>query len=393
MKIAYVTAVDIHKRGGTQKSVAWLVEDLASEHRVSVFANRVEDIEASKIKVETVPIIPRPILFRFLSFLGISSLMLMFRAFLGKEGFDIVNTTGPDCLFANVITAQFCQARWLELLRSGVVEVPFRNLLQKARHYLSHQPYRYLVRFLEQRIFASDRVRLIIAVSEGLKRDLIRYYDLPPDRIVVIPNSADERVFFSEAERETYRKAVRHQHGLTPHDLVLLFVAAGDWHRKGLPLVIEALSLLHVSNVRLLVVGGDDIPLYTDMAIEKGVGGRVVFAGFAPDVWRYYAAGDIFVYPSFFEAFALVTLEAAGAGLPIVATRISGTEELIEDGVNGFFVQPNPRDIAEKIALLIEDNQLRAKMGQEARGTAKEYSRQKVARKTLEAYEKVLDLG
>jgi UDP-glucose:(heptosyl)LPS alpha-1,3-glucosyltransferase len=390
MRIAYVTALGVHKHGGTEKSVAWLIEDLASENPVSVFANRVEDIEANEVKIETVPIITRPVLFRFLSFLVGSSLMVIFRGLFGKEEFEIINATGPDCLFANVITAQFCQARWLELLKSGVMNIPSRKLVQRAKYYLSHQPYRYLVRFLEKRIFASDRVKLIIAVSEGLKRDLVHYYHLSPDRIVTIPNSVDERVFFSEEEKVVHRTAIREQHGLGVNDLVLLFVAAGDWYRKGLPLVIEALSLLPVPNLKLLVVGRDNIPLYTDMAMERGVGERVVFAGFASDVCRYYATGDIFVYPSFFEAFALVTLEAAGAGLPIVATKINGTEELIEDGVNGFFVQSNPRDIAGKIALLIEDEQLRAKMGQQARKTAEEYSRQKVARRTLEAYERVL---
>jgi UDP-glucose:(heptosyl)LPS alpha-1,3-glucosyltransferase len=390
MRIAYVTALGVHKHGGTEKSVAWLIEDLASENRVSVFANRVEDIETSKVKIETVPIITRPVLFRFLSFLAASSLMAIFRGLFGKEKFEIINATGPDCLFANVITAQFCQAKWLELLKSGVIKIPSCKLVQKAKYYLSHQPYRYLVRFLEQRILANDRVKLIIAVSEGIKRDLVQYYHLSPDRIVVIPNSVDERVLFSEEEKAAHRATIRERHGLSFGDPVLLFVGGGDWHRKGLPLVIEALSLLPVPNLKLLVVGKDNIPLYTDMAMERGVSGRVVFAGFASDVWRYYAAGDIFVFPSFFEAFALVTLEAAGAGLPIVATKINGTEELIEDGVNGFFVQPNARDIAEKIALLIEDEQLRAKIGQQARVTAEGYSRQKVARRTLEAYERVL---
>jgi len=289
-------------------------------------------------------------------------------------------------------TCSWCSiARWLELRRSGVVRVPHRTLVQKARYYLLHQPYAYLVRFLEQRILAGQRVRVVVAVSEGLKRDLIQYYHLDPERIIVIPNAVDERVFLSERDRDECRKAIREHHGLASDDLVLLFVAAGDWHRKGLPLLLKALSQLPELNLKLLVVGGDDISLYRRMAAEIGVSQRVVFAGFATDVRQYYAAGDIFVYPSSFEAFALVTLEAAGSGLPIVATRVNGTEELIEDGVNGFFVQPDPGDIAAKITILACDGQLRTRMGHKARQMVTRYSRQRLAQKVVNIYERVLD--
>jgi GT2 family glycosyltransferase len=98
------------------------------------------------------------------------------------------------------------------------VQVPYPTLVQKAKYHLLYQPYSYLVSFLEHRLFTSHRVKRLIAVSEGLKRDLIHYYHLCPDRIVVIPNAVDERVFFSTEERAAYWKTIRQQHGLTPDD-------------------------------------------------------------------------------------------------------------------------------------------------------------------------------
>ena len=105
----------------------------------------------------------------------------------------------------------------------------------------------------------------------------------------------------------------------------------------------------------------------------------------------YYCAGDIFVFPSLYEAFSLATLEAAASGLPIIATKINGTEELIKEGYNGFFVKRDPKDITEKINLLIKDENLRKQMSRNARKVIeKNYTWDICAKKTTEVYEELL---
>lgn len=101
-------------------------------------------------------------------------------------------------------------------------------------------------------------------------------------------------------------------------------------------------------------------------------------------------SSDTFVFPTAYEAFLLATLEAVASGLPILATKINWTEELIKEGYNGFFIKRDPKDIAEKINILIEDKQLRKIVSRNARKTAENYSWDKIAKKTLEVYQNII---
>ncbi|MEK7282806.1 MAG: glycosyltransferase, partial [Acidobacteriota bacterium] len=101
------------------------------------------------------------------------------------------------------------------------------------------------------------------------------------------------------------------------------------------------------------------------------------------DIERYYASADIFVYPSAYEAFSLVSLEAAGAGLPLLVSRVNGTEDLVRPGVNGLFIEREPSDIAAKIRLLAGDPVLRGRMAAASAQASRAYSRQAVAERVL----------
>ena len=110
------------------------------------------------------------------------------------------------------------------------------------------------------------------------------------------------------------------------------------------------------------------------LALESGVDGRVHFTGKTLDSWRYLAAGDAFVLPTAYEAFPLSALEAASSGLPLICTRVNGIEELVVDGVNGFFVDADAIAIADRLARLGADPELRDRMSQEARRSTRRYS-------------------
>src|SRR5690606_7180829 len=96
-------------------------------------------------------------------------------------------------------------------------------------------------------------------------------------------------------------------------------------------------------------------------------------------------------FPSWYEAFSLATIEAAACGLPIVASRINGTEDFIQPGETGEFVEHDPQDIARQLMPLIEDRELRQKMSRQARElVAAKYTWDQVAIQTLAAYEEYL---
>ena len=117
------------------------------------------------------------------------------------------------------------------------------------------------------------------------------------------------------------RAGVRARMGFTDEDTVFVFVALGQFERKGLPLLLEALSRLPSSRANLIVVGGepDLIASYRPEVARLGLDRNVVFAGMQSDVRPFFWASDAFAFPSAYETFSLVSYEAAAAGLPVIA--------------------------------------------------------------------------
>jgi glycosyltransferase involved in cell wall biosynthesis len=170
------------------------------------------------------------------------------------------------------------------------------------------------------------------------------------ENIQVIHNGADlDR--FNPVNRYLHRSDVLREHGLRDEDFVLLF-SGGDWRRKGLDLALRSLALIPEPKIKLLIVGHDragaDIMRLSD---ELGIHDRVTFAGFRSDVHRYYATGDLFVFPTSYEAFSLATIEAAASGLPVLMPNVSGAAELLGNGKTGMVIERNCQAIADAVML------------------------------------------
>jgi len=87
-----------------------------------------------------------------------------------------------------------------------------------------------------------------------------------------------------------------------------------------------------------------------------------------------YASADAFVFPTAYEAFPLSMLEAAASGVPLLVTRVSGAEDLLLDGVNGWFITRNAGDIAQHLNQLASDRRLAKRMSEEARVAAAQFT-------------------
>lgn len=383
LSVAIVTP-SLSRRGGTEKCLSWLAEGLAAHVDVTVFAGEVTETDASGLSIRRIPMIMRPRLARYISFLVVNTVVLGARRLLRRAPYDVVLATGGDCLFADVVNAHFCAAAWSDLLRRGEVVLPAATRRQRLRN-AHYRLFLAVATRIERAMYRRRRLRRVVAVSEGTKRELIRYYGVPVDRVVVVPNMVDERVRLTPEERVRWRREIRARHGFAEEALVLLFLAAGDFKRKGLLAVLDALALVPDPSVRLLVVGREDIPYYAERSRALGLADRVVFAGFTRHVEGYYAAADCFVYPSAYEAFSLVSLEAAGAGLPLLVTRINGTEELVTDGENGFFVDGTGESIAARIRLLLEDPARRQRLAEAAQRASLRFTRERVVEGVLRA--------
>lgn len=381
MRVAIVTPA-VNRRGGTEKCLSFLVEQLSPLCKLTLYTAEVTDTDAGRSEVRSVPVIRRPRLLRYLSFLVSGTVAFAIDRWRGRR-YDVVLSTSGDSFFSDVVYAHFCCQAWLDRIADGTVMLPATQLSQRLRnlHYLA---FLRVAATCERLLYRRRRLKAVIAVSSGVRRELVAAYCVEDRLVSVVPNAVDDRLRAPEMVRVRQRTEVRSRHGIGPEAVVLLFVAAGDWKRKGLVLALEGMALVGDPNLRFLIVGDDDLDFHASEVLRLGVTEQVVFSGFRADVDAYYAAADIFIYPSAYEAMALVGMEAAGAGLAIVTTRINGSEDFIEDGRNGIFVRADSVDIAEKLRQVVTDRALRARLGAAARADSETYTPAAVASRILD---------
>lgn len=203
------------------------------------------------------------------------------------------------------------------------------------------------------------------------------------ERIVVVPNGVDGTVFRPMRDHAA-RRALRERLSLPADEFLALFVG-GDWERKGVRDAIAAVAGL--ASTRLVILGGGDADAMRAYAAKVGAARQMVFAGASRAPQDWYAACDAFVFPSRYEAFSLVTLEAAASGLPIVAHAINGTEELVRDGENGWLVPVGADALREKIELLRDDSARLARMSAAAVESTRRYGWDRIADEQLAVFE------
>ena len=366
MKIAMITR-GFNKQGGVSRYVVELAERFVRENEVHLLTIDCNYIIPNLI-VHKKPAIKKPYL-----------LHIMFDVYYNtkcfeKKSFDIIHSQGTYSKECDIVTMHSCHKAWNEYYKSW-------GFIRRLRSGID--PVNTFALSVERKVIEKGS-RKIIAVSEGVKKEILENYNVPEDKIVVIPNGVDLDEFKPDKVK---RRKIREMYGIADDEIVLMF-SGYEFRRKGLEYIIKALPQVK-EDVKLLVVGKDNPEPYKKLASKLGVSNKIIFTGFVPDISEYYAASDIFVFPTAYEAFSLATLEAVASGLPILATKVNGTEELIKEGYNGFFVKRHPKDIAEKINILVDNENLRKQMSKNARKTAEKYSWDEVAKKTMKVYEEV----
>ena len=208
----------------------------------------------------------------------------------------------------------------------------------------------YHIRRFKQHVFnwilgkVTDRM---IAVSEAVKDHLARYDHIPSDRITVLPNAIDLRLFGGHDRTEARRRL-----GIPPDAYVVGTVGRLEL-QKGHAVLLQAMRKVAITCpvAWLLLVGGgsQEWPLRR-AADELGLTDRITFAGERSDVPALLGALDLFVLPSLWEGLPLVLLEAMASGVPVVATRVGGVPEVVSDGATGILVDPmRPDQLAAAI--------------------------------------------
>jgi len=213
----------------------------------------------------------------------------------------------------------------------------------------------------------ADRV---IAVSESARIHHLAVAGLDPGRVITVHNGIDLGDFTAAPGTGA---AVRKELGI-PAAAPLLTTVAVLREPKGLQHMITGMPAVidQVPDARYLVVGdGDHRPLLEQLAAAVGVAERIFFAGARRDVGRILAATDVFVLPSLTEALPTVLAEAMAASLPVVATSVGGTPEMVEDGHSGYLVPPgDPAALTATVSRLLANPLQAAAMGRAGRRVA-----------------------
>ena len=248
----------------------------------------------------------------------------------------------------------------------------------------------------------------VIAVSQGMKRDVMELYGVPAERVQVIYNGIDPDFY-----APTYDDNLLRKYGVDPTQPFVLFVGRIT-RQKGIAQLIQAIPLLTPGVQVVLCAGAPDTP---EIAAEAQALIAQVQAKRPGVIWIQemmphselrvlYTHATAFVTPSLYEPFGIINLEAMSCGTPVVGSAVGGIPEIIMDGVTGFLVPLKAKsatdfepadpaqfqaDLAAKLNELLANPELAKKMGDESRKRAVGvFSWKSIAAQTLDFYQHVL---
>jgi len=249
---------------------------------------------------------------------------------------------------------------------------------------------------------AAQTADMIITVSNAMKDELIGL-GFPAEKIQVVYNGVDPQKYSREQVSDEKVREVRQQYGLKDNDVMVLFLGRLVWV-KGVDKLIASMShvLQKIPNAKLVIVGLGDMREYLERMVQNLKLQDVVKFRFEfiPEEERvaHYAACDVAVFPSVYEPFGIVALEAMSMGKPVVvgASGVSGMREVVVPSGQeqcGFHVNPNdPTDIAWAIVSAVQDSQRKVQLGQNGRKKVlQEFTWDVIAKKTIQCYNELLE--
>jgi glycogen synthase len=255
---------------------------------------------------------------------------------------------------------------------------------------------------------ATEMADAVIAVSEETRRDILRLFNVDPDRVRIIYNGIDPEEYYPRKERDQVEKQ-----GIDPNKPFILFVGRIA-RQKGIIHLVNAIKYLEPGFQVVLCAGAPDTPEIAE-EMKRAVAeaqskreGVIWIEKMVPKevAYQLYSHSAVFCCPSIYEPFGIINLEAMACETAVVASAVGGIKEVVVDGETGFLVpleqmQESPfepvdpdkfsRDFAEKINLLMRDEPLRRRFGEAGRKRAVEkFSWATIAAETKRMYESLL---
>ncbi len=321
---------------------------------------------------------------------------------------EFINNQNPYSLFHG----HYWDGGWLALKAHQDFSVPFvenfhslgKIRFQTKEKYSAKENGKDIFdkRFLLEKELA-NKADTIISLSKSEKQSLKEKYDILPEKVKVISGGVNLKKF-SPIPRLEARKKV----SLNENEFIILFTGRLEW-RKGIGALIHAASLLKedIPNLKVIIVGGkifgrqkniDDFKEYQrllGLAKDFKVENIISFVG-CMDHERlpfFYSAADIFVVPSYYEPFGLVTVESMACKTPVIASDVDGLSNIIEHEKNGLLFEPrNSKDLKEKIKKIYQSKELTNEIIKNAyRDVIEKYSWNKIAEKIGNIYNSLIE--
>jgi D-inositol-3-phosphate glycosyltransferase len=313
---------------------------------------------------------------------------------------SVIATLRPDP--PQILHSHYWLSGWAGLLVKRALRIPLANSFHTLGRVkndalpASRAPESLIRIAAEHEVIESSDC--VMASTPAEAEELLDFYGADPNRLCTSPPGVDHRVFKPGSQAGARRRL-----GLGPGP-ILLFVGRIQ-PLKGVDVAIESLDLVNRRHpeATLVIVGGPSGPegvaelhRLRQLARTRGVGSRIRLVnplphGLLADVYR---AADLLLVPSRSESFGLVAAEAQACGIPVVAARTGGLVYVVDDGTSGVLVDGwDPADYADAALRLIDDPELRAKMGKAATDWAKRFSWEDTVKRYLELYRGVLSPG
>ncbi len=262
--------------------------------------------------------------------------------------------------------------------------------LQKL--YMELSPFHRYAKQAETKLYNSKQLKAVICISKMVKNDILRYFDIDEEKLNIIYVGVETAKFTPEVKE--HRKQIREQLNIPQDANVFIYVGSG-FERKGVSQAIKAMSKLKdvatPNNTHLIIVGKDKkIQKYKKTCSMLGLQDNVHFLGIQKDVRPFYGASDALVFPTRYEPFSNVVLEAMACGLPVVTTHQCGGGELIKNGHNGYTIDSLDLDGLVNSMTALSNNAHCESCSINARKTAEPHSIENVSKQLVELYKKVL---
>lgn len=265
----------------------------------------------------------------------------------------------------NVVCAHLFGAAVYGALLSAYLRLPLISVLHGVSDFGSNQRFAGLKSWLVR-----SRSRSVVFVSESLRSTLAPKLQVAVESTAVIYNGVDTSRLTPARSNELRRRL-----GLPDH--AILIGSVGNIRpAKGYDVLLKAAKILCAQNpqVHFVIAGQPQQPLQAALERERdeyGLGSRVHFIGMQHDVAGFLHGVDAYLLSSTSEGFSIACVEAMACGLPIVATRCGGPEEILADGATGLLVaNRDPEAISDALKRVLADPALRATLGSNARQAA-----------------------